>query len=373
MSCQRCRRRSALLERLGATLDLRAREPTRLWEALALRDEQLIAALGGGRRAQLRAWHASFEGTPPPPGRQDVERICRHARAYPRSLRESRFAPCELHLMGGERRLRELLREPVVAIVGTRRCTDHGMQLARGLARALAGAGVTVLVELAAGVGYGAALGVLDAGGRGAALLGGGIERGSPACCAAVYRALQESGCVLSELPGASHPRRWSELARGRTLALLADLLVVVEARLQAHELACAHLARALGRRLAAVPGRVSSPTAQGAHRLIREGAVLLSGARDALELLHGVEPGVLASGAEPDAPDRLDPSLQRTLERVTAGEDTPARLCARRGEAQETHEVQQVLVELAELELRGLLTRGDGGRYVPCAVTPGE
>jgi DNA processing protein len=64
-----------------------------------------------------------------------VQRICRHDPRYPRALASGDGAPRLLHVSGGIARLQELLAEPVVAIVGTRRASDYGMEVAYGLAR----------------------------------------------------------------------------------------------------------------------------------------------------------------------------------------------------------------------------------------------
>jgi DNA processing protein len=354
--CTECARRSSLLVHLGIPLDFRARDVERLWDVLKLPDEQLIAALGGSRREQLRAWHASLPD--PPEGLPGgVERICRHLEAYPKALRESPLAPHELHVLGGVDRLREILSEPVVAIVGIRRCTDYGMEIARELGRELAAAGVSVIGELADGISYGAHAGVLQAQGSSVAVMGGGVDKCSPECCGPVYRRLVAAGCVVSELPCGAEARRWAQLARARTLALLAELVIVVEAGEHPRELACVQLARTLGKKLGAVPGRITSQPSRGTNQLIKERVELVRGAQDALDLLYGVGQRTAASPAR-----QLEPRLQAILRRIGEGRDTIAKLSAPRGSS------GALLEALAELELRGLVMRGDGGRYVPRA-----
>jgi len=129
--------------------------------------------------------------------------------------------------------------------------------------------------------------------------------------------------------------------------------VVVVEAREHPGDLAGARIARALGRPLAAIPGRVTSP----ASRLLN-GAHLVRGPADALELLFGPEAQLATARAGP-LPE-LDAALQTTLERVGEGRDTPEKLTREGGDCGE------ILLALSELELMGMLARGDGGRYVP-------
>lgn len=338
---------------------MRSRDVGRLWDVLMLEDDRLIAALGGSRREELRGWNASFQSSAQalPDG---VERICRHCERYPSAMKGHSLAPHELHIVGGARQLAKVLSAPVVAIVGTRRCTDYGMEIARSLGRELAAAGVSVIGELSDGISYGAHTGTLEAGGKGLGVLGAGVDRCSPQCCTALYRRMGATGCLISELPCGVHPRRWSQLARARTLVLLAELVIVVEASEHPRELACAGLAQAFGKKLGAVPGRVGSRASLGPNRLVKEGAVLVRGAQDALDLLYGVKQW---TPPQPDLPP-LDPRLRSVLEQIGEGNDTLPKLSARR------ESTGAVLRALAELELRGLVVRGDGGRYLPSIVT---
>lgn len=360
-SCSACARRSELLVRLGVSLDFRARDPRRLWETLALSDEQLIAALGGRKREELRRWRASKVAHSPAMPTGGIQRACRHCDQYPIRLRTDPLAPSELHVVGGAARLRELLDGPVVAIVGARRCTDYGMEVARCLGRDLAGAGVRVIGALCDGISYGAQLGALEAGGAAVAVMAGGLDKCSPRSCTALYRRAAATGCVVSELPCGARARVWSEAASWRIVVLLAQLVIVVEAERGSRELAGARLAGGRGRTVAAVPGRVTSPPSWGTNGLLKEGAPLVRHARDALDLLYRPTPTVTPTVPSPAS--SLEPRLSALLRRIGEGKDTISALSAE-------HERPDVLLrEMAELELRGLIRRGDGGRYLPCAV----
>jgi DNA processing protein len=163
---------------------------------------------------------------------------------------------------------------------------------------------------------------------------------------------VHKDGCAVAELPCGFGARAnsWCHTARERIVVGMAELTIVVEADGGPIDLLGAQIAKALGRRVAAIPGRVTSPVSRGTHALLRDGAALIGGPADALELL---------GGESPQAPD-LEPRLRATLEQVGAGRDTPAKLTAGRADAGE------VMLTLSELEVMGLLARGDGGRYVP-------
>ncbi len=354
-ACSACLRDAWLLRQLSARLEYYARDPERLLGLLALPGEGLIGAIGGRWRESLRARYAQPEaaGIPAAAG---VERICRHDPRYPRALALREDAPRVLHVAGGAARLEAQLAASAVAIVGTARASDYGMEVAHGLARALAASGVTVVSALAEGVPAAAHLGALDAPGPTVTVAAGGVDVPHPASWRALYGRLAAEGCVVAELPCGSPPRRWCHTARARTVAALARMVVVVEAGEDSGELLAARLATTAGAVVAAVPGRVWAPGARGPHRLLREGAVLVRGPQDALDALYGVGERHLTA-----TPPELEPRLRAVLEQVGAGCDTVTSLTT---QGAGTHET---LVALAQLELSGAVARGDGGRYVVC------
>ncbi|MGA2322087.1 MAG: DNA-processing protein DprA [Solirubrobacteraceae bacterium] len=141
-ACAACVRRSWLLGVLSALLDYHRRDRERLSELLALEDRELIQAIAGTRRAELMARHERFD---PSALRAPAElsTVCRHDRRYPGKLTD-RGAPHMLYVVGGTGRLRELTDGATVAIVGSKKPSDYGMEIARSLARGLAASGVTV-------------------------------------------------------------------------------------------------------------------------------------------------------------------------------------------------------------------------------------
>lgn len=362
-ACRDCLRRSWLLSKLTGRLDYRSRDERRLLELLELDDVQLIQAIAGGWRQELRALWERFEHDQlaVKPG---VEAVCRHSPGYPHTLRERAGAPRMLYVVGGAERLRTLTAEPAVAIVGTVRATDYGMEMARSLARGLSASGVTVLSAFANGIAAAAHAGALEVDGPTVTVMAGGVDVIRPASRRALYELLTARGCAVAEMPCGFQQRRWSEPARARTVAGLARLTIVVEAGESPRELVSARAARSLGRTVAAVPGRVTSPVSKGTNALLMDGAPLVRGPGDALDLLYGLgAPRCRAPRGHKPArlkPARLEPRLQAILQGVGAGRDTAGKLTCAGEDPGET------MLALAELELMGLLGRGDGGRYVP-------
>ncbi|HTB50853.1 MAG TPA: DNA-processing protein DprA [Solirubrobacteraceae bacterium] len=335
-------------------------EQARFWSTLELSDEELIEALGGHRRAELRAAYAEWQ---PIQVRLDErpQALCRHHAAYPRALRDDALGPHSLELRGGVARLAGLLEEPVVAIVGTSRASDYGMEMARELARGLAASGITVASELTEGIPRAVHAGALEVGGATLVVMPGSLERCSPAWCAPLYRRILEHGSSIAESRASLRARHWWQYASARTLALLAQLVIVVEATDRSCELACANVARSRARHVAAVPGRVSSPASRGTNSLLMNGARFVREPQDALDLLFGVG---IQEATSTEGPPELEPRLATVLARVNGGQDTVTKLAASAPLSGD------VAVALAELELRGLLSRGDGGRYIPCGGT---
>jgi DNA processing protein len=355
-SCQRCARRRWLFATLSARLDLCARDPVRFWRLLELTDANLIDAIGGRRRTALHAAYRQFDPEDID-SCEDVESVCRHHRAYPLSLRGNPLAPHVLSLRGGLGRFTEMLDKTVVAIVGTRRATDYGMGTARDLARGLATSGVVVASGLSEGIPVAAHSGALEAHGATFTVMAAGLDRCSPAWCRALYGRVIAGGCAISEAPAGLPSRYWGVLARARTLALLAQLVIVVEAEERPWELACAQVAQALGKPVAAVPGRLSSYASRGTNSLLMSGAQLIRGPQDALDLLYGV-----GTRKAPEPAIEIEPRLRSVFERVGAGENTMEKLTAHGDKP------DNIALALVELELQGLLIRGDGGRYVASA-----
>ncbi|MDE3069727.1 MAG: DNA-processing protein DprA [Acidobacteriota bacterium] len=427
-ACGACLRRSRLLWSLGARLDVHHYDAGQLAQLMELPDRELLAALGleHGETpdAPCRGEPGHASG---PPGKEGGERAsaCRHHRESAGAFGAGWFgrtrletgdtcasasgrqgapgescwgAPAVLHMAGDLDRLVLNSRMPVVSIVGTRRPTDYGAEVARRLGYELAGTGLNVLCGFADGVGSAALWGALGAGsGLACGVMLGGVTVCSPAFKRDLNRALQREGCAISELPPTARPRRWCYAARSRLLAGLADLVVVVEAECRRSDLMAAALALSIGRPVAAVPGRVTSPASCGTNDLLKEGVALVRDATDVLDSLAalGTTPTgrTAPSSADPAAKARTPsrgvqtgsaprdarsaprltpghdrrPELRALLAAVADGADTLERLSARGLQGAKTIE------GLAELELSGALRRGDGGRYVPCTPVPGS
>jgi DNA processing protein len=319
-ACDACLRRALLVTMLaGRIAGLLERPSTRVGGVLALPEPELLSAVAGPSAEtvldaldarDLDAERATF-------GHAGVAAICRHSDRYPAMLKDLADAPAVVFVKPDgavlEGRLVRLRDEPVVAIVGTRNPSSYGREVAHSLGRGLGAAGVPVVSGLALGIDATAHRGCLAGGGMPIAVLACGPDVIYPRRHRGLYRDVLEHGLVLSELPPGVQPFRWSFPARNRIMAGLARMTVVVEAADPSGSLITSDFARDLGRSVGAVPGRVTTGVARGTNGLLRDGAMLVSGAEDVLDELFGAGARRVPPPARPAGP--ADQSLRRVLE----------------------------------------------------------
>jgi DNA processing protein len=357
-ACLECLRRSWLLAALGpyvekiATGEVGSRSP----ELLRLSNEDLVEVAAPKVAGQLLARIEAL------PEERLLEELllaecwacCRHGELYPDSLRDAADAPWALIGRGDPRLLDGIEPFEAVTIVGARRATSYGREVARELGRELAAAGMVVVSGLAFGIDACAHRGAIDVG-RTIAVLGCGPDVAYPASHRSLWRRICECGLVISEFPPGATPWRWTFPARNRIMAALAGMTVVVEAATRSGSLITTDLAADLGRDLGAVPGPVTSRASAGPNGLLAAGAHVIRDAQDVLDAMLG--PG--RTRVEPAAPE-LDPDLEAVLAAVEAGNSTcdeVATAIGRTGPA--------AAAALSRLELLGYLTCSNLGTYL--------
>ena len=368
-ACVECLRRSWLLADLGpyveriATGEVGSRSP----ELLRLSSEELAEVAAPNVATQLLARNAAL------PEEQLNEELvvagcwacCRHDDLYPGSLRDADDAPWALVGRGSPKLLAGLEPFETVTIVGARRATSYGREIARELGRELAAAGMTVVSGLAFGIDGCAHRGALDAG-RTIAVLGCGPDVAYPASHRTLWRRVCEVGLVVSELPPGATPWRWTFPARNRIMAALAGMTVVVEAAKRSGSLITMDLAADLGRDLGAVPGPVTSRASAGPNALLASGAHVIRDAQDVLDAMLG--PGMRPLN---HAVPSLDPALEAVLAAVESGESTCDGVATATGVSGPA-----AAAALARLELLGYLICSSLGTYsrtlTPSTSKPG-
>lgn len=182
------------------------------------------------------------------------------------------------------------VKEKIVALIGSRDSSNYGLQVAGDMASGLVRAGFTILSDLSYGV-AGMTHKVAMAAGADTmpatiAVVAGGVDRIQPAGHQDLAEAILGRGLIVSEQPPGTGPTRQRFMQRNRILAALAGLTCVVEARYRSSALSTARMVSGHDRILAAVPGSVYSSCSAGTHMLIKDGAAIVTGTEDILDLL---------------------------------------------------------------------------------------
>lgn len=248
--------------------------------------------------------------------------------------------------------------ERAIAIVGTRRPTVTGLQIAAEMATAFVEAGYVVVSGLALGIDAAAHRAALDAGGTTIAVLGCGIDVVYPIKNERLHRQIAARGTIVSELPPGSEPHARHFPARNRIIVGLSRGVVVVEGGYRSGALITARIALDANRDVCAVPGSPRNAVAVGPNRLIKDGnAALVTSAKEVFDVLAPTE-----TWQEPFAPkDRVnlaedEQRVLHCLESVPYSVDQIARACGMKPGV--------VALTLSKLELRGLAARTSSGRF---------
>ena len=175
-------------------------------------------------------------------------------------------------------------KRPIIAIVGSRKSDEYGLQQAESLARQLARRGAIIVSGGAVGIDTAAHKGALAEGGHTIAVLGSGLAETYPKENASLFADLGAgSGLLLSELTAQTPARPENFPRRNRLISGIAEAVIVIRGELKSGATHTVKAAREQGRRLYAVPGRAGEPLSQLPHKLLREGALLCEGAEDVL------------------------------------------------------------------------------------------
>ena len=289
---------------------------------------------------------------------------------YPQALLDTEDPPLLLYLMGPASLLQHqpFPTDRCLAVVGSRNPTAQGAENARLFARALCGAGLTIVSGLALGVDAAAHEGALEAATSAGtmaatiAVVGTGLDRVYPRKNLDLAHRIAAHGLIVSEYPLGTPPLPANFPKRNRIISGLSQGTLVVEAALASGSLITARMAAEQGREVFAIPGSIHAPQSRGCHALIRQGAKLVESAQDVLEELKipattvpGLpQEGVNAPGAA--ASDETEDPVLAALGYDPMGLDA---LIARTG-----MDASTLQVALLELELDGRIARLPGGLF---------
>lgn len=202
---------------------------------------------------------------------------------YPELLSQIYDPPPVLYVLGDP----ATLKYDAVAVVGTRKASTYGKNVAEIFARELASMEINVVSGLARGIDSCAHKGAADAGGPTTAVLGCGIDIMYPPENINLMKKIIHCGCVVTSFPMGTRPLSSNFPARNRIISGLSLGTLVVEAAEKSGSLITADFALEQGREVFAVPGSIMSPYSRGTHKLIKQGAKLVEDVNDILNELR--------------------------------------------------------------------------------------
>ena len=247
-------------------------------------------------------------------------------------------------------------RVKTVAIVGTRKPSAYGREIATKIASECAKNGIVVVSGLALGIDSIAHRAAIDSGGKTIAVLANGVDKIYPRSHEDLgQKILQTNGAILSEYPNNTPARPWQFLARNRIVSGLADAVVIIEAASRSGTLSTANHALDQGKEIFAVPGNITSPLSAGCNQLIKNGANPLTSVEDLLDFL---------------IPDRFEKQTQ-LFKGDTREENVILEFLSKNGTTSSDVIIKQTKLSASEfnqaitmLELKGLVLNNGGEKW---------
>ena len=272
---------------------------------------------------------------------------------YPDRLRQITQSPFVLYIKG------EIDTDDIwsVAIIGTRRYSAYGQQVAENLSHTLAQNGITIISGLARGIDGIAHKAALAAGGRTIAVLGSGLDKLYPPEHRDLANLISKQGALISDYPLGTPPDGSNFPPRNRIISGLSKCIIVIEAGEKSGALITATYAAEQGKEVFSVPGKITSPMSKGANLLIKQGAHPLLDPQDVLDMLNMtlvVEQRVVRKGLPGDPREAV---LYQTVgdeplhvDEISSLVDMP---------------IEEVTSTLALMELKGMVRKTFGMKYM--------
>jgi len=282
---------------------------------------------------------------------------------YPQTLLQIYDPPVLLYVRGDP----QVLNLPSLSIVGTRRPTLYGTQMAQRLGRDLAARGLVIVSGMARGIDAIGHQGAMDANGRAIGVLGTGIDVCYPKENKKLYEKVLERGAIISEFPLRTHPAPENFPVRNRIVAGMPLGVVVIEGAQYSGSLITARLAMEFGREVFGVPGNVTQPVSFAPNQLIKQGAKLVTCVEDVIEELPTPVRAALLQAEQPEAEQRnliaaasLNGSQKKLYELLNAEEPMPIDDIVERSGLNSS----DVLATLFDLEMKGIIRQLPGKQF---------
>jgi DNA processing protein len=282
---------------------------------------------------------------------------------YPQTLLQIYDPPVLLYVRGNV----EVLTQHCISVVGTRRPTLYGTQMAERLGREIAARGLVVLSGMARGIDAIAHQGAMAVNGRAIGVLGTGVDVCYPKENKKLYEKVLERGAILSEFPLGTHPAPENFPIRNRIVAGMPLGVVVVEGAQYSGSLITARLAMEFGREVFGVPGNVTQPVSFAPNQLIKQGAKLVTNGEDVIEELPTPIRAALVQAEKPEAEQRnlllaasLNSSEKKIYDLLNVEESSHIDDIVERSSLNSS----EVLATLFDLEMKGIVRQLPGKQF---------
>jgi DNA processing protein len=282
---------------------------------------------------------------------------------YPQTLLQIYDPPVMLYVRGDA----QILNQPCIGMVGTRRPTLYGTQMAERLGRELAARGLIIVSGMARGIDAISHQGVMAVNGRAVGVLGTGIDVCYPKENRKLYERVLERGAIISEFPLGTHPAPENFPIRNRIVAGMPLGVVVVEGAQYSGSLITARLAMEFGREVFAVPGNVTQPVSFAPNQLIKQGAKLVTNGEDVIEELPTPIRAVLMRAEAPEAEQRnllaaasLNSSEKKIYDLLSVDDPKAIDDIVERSGLNSS----EVLATLFDLEMKGIVRQLPGKQF---------
>jgi DNA processing protein len=201
---------------------------------------------------------------------------------YPEKLRNIPDPPLILYVIGDTKSF----NLPSISIVGSRKCTPYGKNIAYKFAKEFSSYSIPVVSGLALGIDSSAHRGAIDGNGKTIAVIGNGVDRVYPSSNRTLAKVISTSGAVISEFPLGMRPEKYNFPFRNRIISGISIATIVVEAAEKSGSLITARLAAEQGKDVFAVPGNITSKTSKGTNNLLKDGAIPITEVGDVISYI---------------------------------------------------------------------------------------
>jgi len=232
-------------------------------------------------------------------GKNNINVLNISGKFYPKLLKEIFYPPPVLFYKGNQ----ILKSDYLLAIVGTRKCSAYGKDVARYISRQLSKIGITIVSGMASGIDYWAQKAALEEKGSSIGILGCGIDIIYPPENKDLYNQLLDTGSLLSEFFPGTPPLKSNFPARNRIISGMSMGVVVIEAGIKSGALITGEFALNQNREVFAIPGSIFNSESQGCHKLIKNGAKLVENIDDILEEISQYYKNVISCDFQNESP----------------------------------------------------------------------